>query len=241
MDFQKITYPDDLDSDLNNMRILLEGQTREFSMEKRYYHKDGSLVWVNLTVSAMWPVGSPPATHIAIVEDITKRKEAETALQFKTEELDRFFSITLDLLCIADVKKGHFRRLNKAWEKVLGYTLDEMYACNFIDFNHPDDIQPTLDAVATLVDQKEIIDFVNRFRHKDGSYRWIEWRSAPYGNMIYSSARDITERRQTEEELRKRDRDFTRAQSIAHYGKLELGFRKKCCYVVRGIIPYFWR
>ena len=85
--FQEITHPDDLQEDLDNMQRLLDGEIREFSMEKRYYHKNGSIVWVNLTVSPMWEIGEEPNHHIAVVEDITERKQAENRSHLRTKEL----------------------------------------------------------------------------------------------------------------------------------------------------------
>jgi PAS domain S-box-containing protein len=79
--FQEITHPDDLQADLDNMKRLLEGKIRIFSMEKRYFRKDGSIIWVNLTVSPMWEVGGEPDYHIAVVEDISERKRIEEALE----------------------------------------------------------------------------------------------------------------------------------------------------------------
>jgi PAS domain S-box-containing protein len=81
MDFQTITHPEDLSIDLVNMERLRAGELREFTIEKRYFRKSGELVWISLTVSAMWAVGAPPDYHIAIVQDITERKQAETALR----------------------------------------------------------------------------------------------------------------------------------------------------------------
>ncbi len=127
----------------------------------------------------------------ATVRDITAQKAAEHALREKTEELDRFFNLALDLLCIADTD-GYFRHLNKVWETTLGYSLDELEGRQFLDLVHPDDLQSTLDAISTLSDQVPVVGFTNRYRCKDGSYRWIEWRSAPAGKLIYAAARDIT-------------------------------------------------
>ena len=78
--FQQITHPDDLQAELDYMQRLRTGEIRNFSMEKRYCHKDGSIVWVNLTVSPMWGPGQEPDYHIAVVENITDRKRAEEAL-----------------------------------------------------------------------------------------------------------------------------------------------------------------
>jgi PAS domain S-box-containing protein len=78
--FKKITHPDDLQADLDNIQLLIKGELREYSREKRYFHKNGSIVWVNLTVSSMRRAGETPNYHIAVVEDITARKKAEESL-----------------------------------------------------------------------------------------------------------------------------------------------------------------
>jgi PAS domain S-box-containing protein len=130
----------------------------------------------------------------AIAERIGRmleRVQVEAALARKTEELDLYFTTSIDLFCIADTR-GYFLRLNPEWEKTLGYTLSKLEGRQFLDFVHPDDLQATRAAMEDLSSQKEVLDFTNRFRHKDGSYRWIEWRSHPRGEMIFSAARDIT-------------------------------------------------
>lgn len=132
---------------------------------------------------------------------ISERNKAEEALRDKTEELDRYFTSSLDLLCIADTD-GYFRRLNPEWERTLGYSLEDIENSRFLDFVHPDDINSTLTAMAALKSQTSIMRFENRYRCKNGSYRWIEWRSQPVGKLIYAAARDITERKLTEEALR---------------------------------------
>ena len=78
---QEISYPDDLPANERNLKLLRAGAIREFSMEKRYYRKDGGIVWVELTVSAMWAPGEEPDYHIAVVVDLTKRKKAEDELR----------------------------------------------------------------------------------------------------------------------------------------------------------------
>ncbi|MBF0634692.1 MAG: PAS domain S-box protein, partial [Nitrospinae bacterium] len=141
-----------------------------------------------------------------VISDITERKKAEDALLRKTEELDHFFSTALDLLCIADTD-GYFRRLNPEWGKTLGYTLDALQGKRFLDYVHPDDLTSTLQAISRLSEQNPIMDFTNRYRHQDGTYRWIEWRSMPAGKLIYAAARDITERKQMEDSLRRSAED----------------------------------
>ena len=89
LSFQEITHHDDIQKDMDNMKLLLEGKIREFTLEKRYYRKDGSIVWVKITVSPMWEKGEQPNFHIAIVEDITTSKHAEEALRRSEEKLAR--------------------------------------------------------------------------------------------------------------------------------------------------------
>lgn len=161
----------------------------------------------------------PSGEVVALYEDITARKQAEDALFRKNEELDRFFNTNLDLLCIADMD-GYFRRLNPEWENTLGYTLAELQGMKFLDLVHPDDREQTLAAVARLSEQQAVIDFVNRYRCKDGSYRYIEWRSYPAGNFIHAVARDITARITFEMMLKERE---TRLASILRAAPVGIG------------------
>ena len=128
------------------------------------------------------------------IRDVTERKRIEEALRQKNEEMEGYFTNTLDLLCIAD-KDGHFRRLNKEWESALGYSPAELEGRWFLDFVHPDDMKASLSAMSELNAGKNVLHFTNRYRHRDGSYHWIEWRLFPAGNLFYASARDVTERK----------------------------------------------
>lgn len=139
-------------------------------------------------------------TALFIHRNITELKQAEVLLRQKTEELDHFFNLALDLLCIADTD-GYFRKLNVAWETTLGYSREELFAKKFLDFVHPDDLGTTIETISNLSSQQKVLNFTNRYRCKDGSYRWIEWRSAPAGKMIYAAAHDVTARKLTEHEI----------------------------------------
>jgi PAS domain S-box-containing protein len=136
-------------------------------------------------------------------------------LQQKTTELDNYFSYALELFCIADLD-GYFRRLNKQWEAALGYTLEELEGKQFWEFIHPDDITKTRQAVMVLTTGHSVTGLTNRYRHRNGSYRLIEWRSFPQGNQIFAAARDITDKQKTEESL-------MRAQRLESIGVLAGG------------------
>ena len=146
-------------------------------------------------------------TSAGVTKDMAARRVGKEGHRDPAQDLDRFFALALDLLCIADTD-GYFRRLNSAWEKLLGYTRAELMAKRFFDFIHPDDIESTQAAVAGLSAQREANGFINRYRCKDGTYRWLEWQSAPYGNLIYATARDITERKRAEEALRESENRY---------------------------------
>ena len=121
--------------------------------------------------------------------------------------LDRFFTLSLDLLCIAGMD-GYFKRVNPAWERTLGYTPVEMTASPFLEFVHPDDQANTIAEVGKLASGGETISFENRYRAKDGSYKLLEWNAKPFpeDQLIFAAARDITEHRRAEQML---DRFFT--------------------------------
>lgn len=132
---------------------------------------------------------------------LVERQRAEHTLQVKVEELDAFFSSAIDLLCIARTD-GYFLRLNPEWENILGYPLKALEGQRFIDFIHPDDVEATLTCLGDLSQGQAVNNFTNRYRCRDGTYRWIEWRSiCPRGDIIFASARDITARKQAEAQL----------------------------------------
>ncbi|MBX2974687.1 MAG: PAS domain S-box protein [Ignavibacteriaceae bacterium] len=131
---------------------------------------------------------------ITLFTDITLEKK-------QTEELEKFFDINLDLLCIADLD-GNFVKVNKAWENLLGYSINSLEKKKFLDFIHPDDLDDTLTAIDNLKKESTTLNFTNRYLSADGSYRIIEWRSRLEKNLIYASARDLTSQKEIENELK---------------------------------------
>ncbi len=114
---------------------------------------------------------------------------------------ESFFLNSIDLLSISD-KNGYFIKLNKEWEKTLGYSLQELEGQAYINFVHPDDLVDTLNAAKQLAKQASVSNFKNRYKCKDGSYKWIEWRSQPINDYIFATARDITKQVENEQQLK---------------------------------------
>jgi PAS domain S-box-containing protein len=130
------------------------------------------------------------------------------------EELDRFFALSLDLLCVAGFD-GYFKRLNPEWERVLGYSIAELSAVPYLDFVHPDDRAATLSEADKIAAGASVLRFENRYRATDGSYHWLSWTAVPYidERTIYAAARDVTEHKAAAEQLSRYARDLERARA----------------------------
>jgi PAS domain S-box-containing protein len=180
--------------------------------------KDGSTFDEDLSLTL-----TEDGTLICVCRDITDYKRSMAALEQTTQQLDRFFSLALDLLCMAN-REGEFIRLNSQWEKTLGYPISELEGKKFLDYVHPEDLDSTLEAMVNLGKGEELINFTNRYRCRDGSYRWIEWRSRPYGDFIYAAARDITDRKEAQAQLQQ--------QMTAIEAAIDgIGILKDDCYI----------
>ncbi|GHA79056.1 response regulator [Cognatilysobacter bugurensis] len=164
--------------------------------EVRLRRADDSALVAQLSAHPMGHGDARIGTVVTFL-DISERKRAQ-------RELDRFFSLSLDMLVIISMD-GYFKRPNPVWEQVLGYTLDELKSAPFIDFVHPDDMQATLVEAARLAAGEATVSFENRYRAKDGSYRWLLWHATPSleDGLIYAAASDITRIKDTEAELQR--------------------------------------
>jgi PAS domain S-box-containing protein len=145
----------------------------------------------------------------AVIELALCKHDAARAVR---EMEDRFFAESIDMLCFLDFN-GHFKRLNPAWERTLGFTREELKSKPFIEFVHPDDRERTLNQKAAVRGGGRALGFENRYLCKDGSYRWFHWNAASNSSerVIYSVARDITSSKQAEAEREQMLRELQEA------------------------------
>ncbi len=178
-------YRGEHDSYLTNYRTTGKARIIGIGREVVGRRKDGSTFPLELAVSEMQVDGKRCFT--GIVRDITDRKGVEA-------QRDRFFNLPVDMLCIAGID-GYFKRLNPAFSATLGWTLEELLARPFIDFVHPDDRVKTMAEVEKLGSGLPTITFKNRYQCKDGSWRWLSWKTQPFPaeGLLYATARDVTE------------------------------------------------
>jgi PAS domain S-box-containing protein len=128
------------------------------------------------------------------------------------DELSRFFTLCQDMLCIADTD-GYFRRVNPSWTRITGWSEAELLAAPYLDFVHPDDRAATIREAAAIAAGHVTVSFDNRYRCRDGSYKWLQWTSVLFteDQQIYGTARDVTVLKTTEMALREAHDQAARA------------------------------
>ena len=131
------------------------------------------------------------------------------------EELDRYFTLSVDMLCILGFD-GYFKRLNPAWEKTLGYSIEELLRIPRMDLVHPEDRAATINEIRSLRAGRNTVWFENRYRRKDGTYVWLSWSATavPDKQQMYAVARDVTALKSTEAALRNAKEEAERSSKF---------------------------
>ncbi|MUG99113.1 PAS domain S-box protein [Scytonema sp. UIC 10036] len=185
-------YPDDLER-VQQIEEQAKREHKLLSIEYRIIRVDNEeLRWLKTFGRFFYNKAGQAVRCSGIVFDITESKQAE-------EERDRFFMLSNEMIAISTVD-GYFKQLNPAWERVLGYTQAELMAQPFLSFVHPDDVESTRVAAERFEAGNPAPFFENRYRCKDGSYKWLSWAGviSPDRNVSYATARDVTERKLAE-------------------------------------------
>ncbi|WP_240544473.1 HD domain-containing phosphohydrolase [Exiguobacterium algae] len=189
----------------NLMRIFSFGEIVLFKIEK-----DG-IFYGDLTIVME---KDKPANRLGLVElylvhVLEQLTKADHQVGETKQSMFEGFA-TVDLECILSLETRSVLHLSKSWERILGFTLEDLENMDIRELVHPDDVEKTEASFRALKRHGEQFRFVNRYRTVDGEYRSIEWHSKVQGNYIYAVAKDVTDRIQLEEKLAERDRLLTK-------------------------------
>ena len=180
--FQAITHPDNIDRDLLYLRQVIAGEITNYSTEKRYICKDGSLVWVNLTVAPVRGADGELQYFIFIMEDISARKKAQEALE-DSEARYRFLADAMPQIVWTADPDGNLDYYNQRWFDYTGMTLEETTGWGWQPVLHPDDLQNCLNRWTDSLTNDSPYEVEYRFkRASDGAYRWHLGRALPRRN-----------------------------------------------------------
>lgn len=156
-------------------------------------------------------------------EQIAVLEAAQSPANAMAQENELFFSVALEMLCIAGFD-GYFKRINPMWTRTLGWSDAELLARPFLDLVHPEDRDSTIAAASALADGSDVVCFDNRYACKDGSWRWLSWNSYPIveRQLIVAAARDVTDQRRTDERIRRLNEELEQRVSQQSQAILEL-------------------
>lgn len=226
--FMNITHPDDLGREDELRRQYMERKTGVYSLEKRYIRKNGEIIWVNVTVSAMWEEGDDPVYDIGVVEDITERKKTEAELEKFREDL--ILAIEGSGVGIWDwiVDKGE-AIINDRWAEMIGYSVDEIQPLDFEKFKslcEKHDLGRSMATIREMVyGRVQQAEFELRMQHKDGRWIWmlfhaktIAWDENGKPTRITGTQLNISERKRIEEAIREKEFLLRESQRIGHIG-----------------------
>jgi PAS domain S-box-containing protein len=227
--FQNITHPDDLTGNLDKLRQLAEGKVRHYETEKRYIRPDGSIRWVEVAVVAMWPEGGNPVWHMAIVQDITERKQAEEALRTSerqqhqiAKQLETERARLIEAQAVAKVGSWEIElpSLEITWSEQTHriFETDPSHfhprRPDFVKLIHPED-RTKVDAAFEASLEKSVPSKVEyRIVMADGRVKVLEERWKVFRDeegrpvRLVGTCSDITERKQAEEALRQSEERF---------------------------------
>ncbi|QMW04906.1 sensor histidine kinase [Spirosoma foliorum] len=182
--------------------------------------KSGDRVPVLLAASALQDDGGTVIGYMGISTDISALKKVQDKLQQKNQALNSFFEGALDMHCIAD-SKGNISAVNRAFQATLGYSATELMSIPFLQLIHADEQKFVYKNLLVNILDRPVRNQINRMRRKDGSYRIIEWNAVGINQAVYGSARDITERQETDMQLRSLNQRLQVATQAAGQGLWE--------------------
>jgi PAS domain S-box-containing protein len=225
--WQKVHHPEHVDRVVQRIRQSFEdGTPWEDTFPLR--GRDGSYRWF---LSRALPIHNEAGDLVrwfGTNTDVTEQIEAETALrelnetlkqrvEIETRERLHFWNASQDLLVVADLE-GRYLSVNPAWTATLGWSESDLLGKSSQWLLHPDDRERTRVEISHLAAGRKTQRFESRFRRKDGAYRWLSWKAVPDRGRIYAVGRDVTELKDSENELQEARRELahvTRRTTLA--------------------------
>lgn len=200
--FERLCHPDDLPHIRNQIQtVTSDPRHPEFAATYRIQLADGRLRWLEMRGQAFFEQ-ERCTRFVGVVMDITEQRSVTESLkrlnetlgervEARTRERDRTWELSRDLLAVTDFD-SKVLALNPAWNEILGWAQTDLLERPLVALTHPDDLRSSEVAVGLLRRGRVAQRFVNRLRHRDGSYRWIAWSAVPDAGRAYVAGRDIT-------------------------------------------------
>ncbi len=205
--FQDITHPDDLDADLGLLRETLEGRRSAYQLEKRYLHRNGHQVWVQLNVALVRDVRGQPLEFVSQIQDISARKRAVEALRDSEARLKNALQNSPIGMALVGLD-GRFQAVNLALCELVGYSEAELLGLGFPDITHPDDLNTDLAYVKEMLSGKRnAYEMEKRYVRKDGAIVWIQLNGSVVRDeagrplQFIAQIQDVSERHRTRKAL----------------------------------------
>jgi two-component system cell cycle sensor histidine kinase/response regulator CckA len=226
--FSLVTHDEDIATDWELFGDLVAGDITHYQITKRFLHRDGLVVWGRLSVALVRAPDGQPRYAIQMVENVTERREAVEALRLREREFRSLLEHGRDVISVID-SDGDLRYTSPAIERVLGYGRSELAGTYLGELVHPDDVPGMLELFDRAIQnpgRPRIAEL--RVRHRDGSWRTLETVGTsllhdPAVQGIVVNSRDVTDRREAEEALRRSEQQLVQVQKMEAIGRLAGG------------------
>src|ERR1043165_1946228 len=246
-DWVRRIHPEDRERAERQFLEAVHGSARVYRAEYRIVRpSDGQVRWIQVRSEIERDPDGKPLRLVGAHIDITERKRVEQALQIlnenleqevekRTRERDRLWNVSDDLIGVANFE-GHWVSINPAATAILGWSQNELLAMPIASLWHPEDARTTMEHRQNLVQGGPTERFQNRYRLKDGSYRWLSWSSTAEDGLIYATGRDVTAEREAAEALRHTEEQLRQSQKMEAVGQLTGGIAHDFNNLLTGII-----